>query len=77
MVVLTVVPPVWRLLASVAVLAGLAVIAGGSAQGAGAPKLRMVGASPVRLAGSGPPTRPRRPGPYCAAAACQLSMSAR
>ena len=47
------VPPVWRLLATAALLVAIALVVGGPAQGAAAPRLRMVGASPLRLAGSG------------------------
>ena len=46
--------PIGRLLAAGALLAALALLVGGSAQGrAATPKLRMLDASPVRLAGSG------------------------
>lgn len=48
------VTPVWRFLAVGALLPALAWFVGGSAQGrAAAPKLRMLDASPLRLAGSG------------------------
>jgi hypothetical protein len=47
---MTAVTPLWRLLVMGALLA---VLAGGSAQGSAAPRLRMVDASPVWLAGSG------------------------
>ncbi len=50
---MTAVPPVWRLLAAATFLVALALLVGGSAQGAAAPRLRVVDASPVRLAGSG------------------------
>jgi hypothetical protein len=50
---MTAVPPLWRFLAAGAVLAALALLVG-SAQGhSGAPKLRLVDASPLRIVGSG------------------------
>ena len=51
---MTAATPVWRYLAAGALLAALALIIGGSAPaGASTPRLRMLDASPVRLAGSG------------------------
>ena len=51
---MTAATPVWRFLAAGALLAALALIVGGSAPArAATPKLRLLDASPVRLAGSG------------------------